>query len=103
MNKSVDTAGAMELRNMIAQRWETELPATLVFDYPSVMALAKYLEGGMRGAAALAMPATSIARLPQLLETSADAISASVVVGSAARYPGQVSGGLSAFLCRSIQ
>lgn len=43
MSAYTPSAGAVELRNNLAQRWEVELPATLVFDHPSIASLTAYL------------------------------------------------------------
>ena len=37
------SAGAVELRNSLMQRYSLELPSTVTFDYPTVPALANYL------------------------------------------------------------
>lgn len=43
MEAGLDSLGAVELRNALGARFGMELPATLVFDNPSVSALAHYL------------------------------------------------------------
>ena len=43
MDAGLDSLGAVELRNALAQAVGMELPGTFVFDYPSVGALAGYL------------------------------------------------------------
>jgi 3-oxoacyl-(acyl-carrier-protein) synthase len=45
MDAGLDSLGAVELRNTLAQSVGMELPGTMVFDYPSVGALAGYLVG----------------------------------------------------------
>ena len=37
------TAGAVELRNEIGRAFQSELPGTLVFDYPTISAIAGLL------------------------------------------------------------
>lgn len=39
----LDSLGALELRASLASAFNLELPATLIFDYPSISALAKFL------------------------------------------------------------
>ena len=39
------TAGAVELRNLLAEQFQLDLPATFSFDHPSLAAMAAYLAG----------------------------------------------------------
>ena len=43
MAAGLDSLGAVEVRNSVERKMGTELPSTLVFDYPSVQAMADYL------------------------------------------------------------
>lgn len=45
----LDSLGAVELRNALSQYLDIELPATLVFDYPSINAIATYIVASMGG------------------------------------------------------
>ena len=76
-----DSLAAVELRKRLDAATDLRLPSTLIFDYPSARALAKFLrseaEGERRGAAALARPATS-------------AEEPIAIVGMGCRYPGGV-------------
>ena len=47
MDAGLDSLGAVELRNSLSKTAGMELPSTLVFDYPSVGALAGYLQQQM--------------------------------------------------------
>ncbi len=40
---SLDSLGAVELRNALNQHFDIELPATLAFDHPSINAIAQYI------------------------------------------------------------
>lgn len=44
MESGLDSLGAVELRNALAARFSIDLPATLTFDYPSVAAIASFLQ-----------------------------------------------------------
>ncbi|TDC73363.1 type I polyketide synthase, partial [Actinomadura sp. 7K507] len=78
-----DSLTAVELRNALSGVTGLRLPATLVFDYPNVQALAGYLLGELAGGAA---PAVSGAA-PGHGVVSDEPIA---IVGIGCRYPGGV-------------
>ena len=43
MEAGLDSLGAVELRNSVSAKFGVELPATVTFDHPSVVALAEYV------------------------------------------------------------
>ena len=43
MEAGIDSLGAVELRNALGSQLALELPATLIFDYPTIGALSTYL------------------------------------------------------------
>ncbi|WP_410606953.1 SDR family NAD(P)-dependent oxidoreductase [Amycolatopsis sp. lyj-109] len=77
-----DSLTAVELRNRLSAATGVKLPATLVFDYPTPVALARHLreELGETVAGAPAAPVT----------TAADAGEPIAIVGMACRLPGGV-------------
>jgi acyl carrier protein len=93
MEAGVDSLGAVELRNALGARFGIDdLPATLVFDYPTIAALAQYL--------AAAQPSSSLSAAPPPLATMPAARAkdaawlarASEVAGMSCRYPGSSDG-----------
>ncbi|MBB4679599.1 acyl transferase domain-containing protein/acyl carrier protein [Crossiella cryophila] len=77
-----DSLTAVELRNAIATATGLTLPATLVFDYPTVTALAEHLAIRLGGGSTReqAQPVAVVAEDPI------------VIVGMACRFPGGVAG-----------
>ncbi len=45
MDSGLDSLGAVELRNSLAASFNVQLPATIVFDYPNIEALSKFING----------------------------------------------------------
>ena len=94
MEAGLDSLGAVELRNSLATRYSLDLPASLVFDYPSIAALSSHLAAAVQPqaqltAAGMSGPIMVSQHVPQ---------SAAEVVGIACRYPGSSQG-----MCPAMQ
>ncbi|MCV7074459.1 acyl carrier protein, partial [Mycobacterium szulgai] len=80
----LDSRGAVELRNRLAQATGLTLPATVIFDYPNVAAVVGYLrerlQGGATGGSGVVVGA------PVRVEEPI------AVVGMGCRFPGGVEG-----------
>ncbi len=78
---------ALPCRNAIAERFGVEAPATLIFDYPSVSALADWLADQLHSSlsAALARPELIAPAPAQLFPASGAPVVA--VAGFAATFP----------------
>ncbi|MFK0263099.1 type I polyketide synthase [Streptomyces angustmyceticus] len=87
-----DSLTAVELRNRLNTATGLKLPATVVFDHPTVKALAGHLDTtlagqGAGGGAALPVPAAAPETVPPDAPAGDDAIA---IVSMACRYPGGV-------------
>jgi acyl transferase domain-containing protein/NADPH:quinone reductase-like Zn-dependent oxidoreductase/acyl carrier protein len=80
-----DSLTAVELRNRIAAITGLRLPVTLVFDYPSITALAGRI-GELLGGTGAAVPAVAP---PSAVPVDDDPI---VIVGMGCRFPGDIDG-----------
>ena len=71
MAAGLDSLGAVELRNSLEGAFEMQLPSTLVFDYPTVDAIAGFLAGKMnKGAAGVNTAGVGLASFGGSLATS---------------------------------
>ncbi|WP_406366012.1 type I polyketide synthase [Streptomyces sp. NBC_01546] len=80
-----DSLTAVELRNRLSAATGVKLPATLIFDYPTPVVLARHLREELGDAADGAAPATAVAVV-------ADPDEPIAIVGMACRLPGGVAG-----------
>lgn len=71
MSAGLDSLGSVELANVLARSFSLQLPGTLIFDYPTVSAIAAYLHSRLKPLA----PATQDARATEPV-LSAEPISA---------------------------
>ncbi|MEW1866351.1 SDR family NAD(P)-dependent oxidoreductase, partial [Streptomyces sp. NPDC088194] len=83
-----DSLSSVELRNRLVQATGLKLPATLVFDHPTAVAVAKFLVTQVPGADAGAGKAVA-ARVPA--RRRADVDEPLAIVGMSCRYPGGAS------------
>ena len=95
MAAGLDSLGAVELRSSLEARLGLQLPSTLVFDYPTVASLTEFLTGRL-GQAAPSAPADLAVLRRASLAAVAPAAAAVVMLGAAARSPGQALGQLAA-------
>ena len=83
-----DSLTAVELRNRLGAATGLRLPATLIFDYPTPVALAGHLRAGLLAdlAGDEAVPVTTV-----LADGELEGKDAVAIVGMSCRFPGGVS------------
>ena len=83
MEAGLDSLGAVEFRNTLATRYSLDLPASLIFDYPTVAALSSFLAASMQ-------PFVSqwVLHEPSEAPGTATAANGAEVVSIACKYPG---------------
>lgn len=97
----LDSLGSVEVRNLLQASLHTELPATVLFDYPSINALARYLaggDGGDRGVPA----STGAAVVPRSLAAGASAAPALPAITAASCALHSAGGVLSSTHARDV-
>ncbi len=91
MEAGLDSLAAVELRNTLSSKYSLDLPASLLFDYPTIAGLASFLLASIQPAEAamdLQLQAQEI-RAPQSEGLS--------VIGIACQYPGSQSGNIASY------
>ena len=94
MEAGLDSLSAVELRNELGDKFGMELPATVMFDYPSIKALAGFIYERVAPRSSVALvPLSYIDRAALPVEpTKTSSLPTTDVVGISARYPGQTVG-----------
>lgn len=91
MEAGLDSLGAVELRNSLTNRFNIDLPASVIFDYPSVGALSRLLSAS---AQPQRMQLDNLAGVQIVAKDQNPTGGLACVVAIACRYPGGIEGDL---------
>ena len=92
MEVGLDSLTAVELRNTVGNLFGTELPATVIFDYPSISALAGFIAARITPVPLMSQPSPYSVDTALSIENNVCALHTTDVVGISAQYPGHTTG-----------
>jgi acyl carrier protein len=91
MEAGLDSLGAVELRQQLGSHFGLEVPVTVMFDYPTTAALAKFISSGLKSRSASEDPATKDV-MWQSPVYEAQHQAQTTLAGLSCRYPGLATG-----------
>ena len=90
MEAGLDSMSAVELRSTLIEKFGMELPATVMFDYPSIQALAEYISGRISSGSLQSSIDYNLSAAA--VDVGKPALSTTDIMGVSARYPGETTG-----------
>lgn len=89
MEAGLDSIGAVELRNNLELRFSLQLPASLLFDYPTVQSLSRFLAASLQP---LSNPQNDEAGWVTASQEDRASSGAAAIIATACRFPGRGEG-----------